>query len=50
MEPGHVELSAGSSSDDIRSTDTLNVTGETRAIAGEKRKFLSVAAVGSPSR
>jgi beta-glucosidase len=47
MEPGPVELSAGSSSSDIRSRATLTVTGETRAIKGENRAFLSVATVGS---
>lgn len=37
MEPGPVELSAGSSSDDIRSSATVTVTGDTRAIGGEDR-------------
>src|SRR5688572_27603951 len=46
MEPGPVELSAGSSSDDLRSKATLTVTGKTRTIRGEERKFLSVATVG----
>ena len=43
MEPGPVEVSAGSSSSDIRSTATFTVTGETRAIKGEERAFLSIA-------
>ena len=47
MEPGPVEVSAGSSSDDIRSKANLTVTGKTRVIKGEDRKFLSVATVGS---
>jgi beta-xylosidase len=34
MEPGPVELSGGSSSDDIRSSATFTVTGDTRAIRG----------------
>jgi beta-glucosidase len=45
MEPGPVEVSAGSSSDDIRSSATFTVTGETRAIKGEDRAFLSAATV-----
>jgi beta-xylosidase len=45
MEPGPIELSAGSSSDDIRSTATLTVTGKTRVISGEERAFLSAATV-----
>jgi beta-glucosidase len=48
MEPGPVGLSAGSSSDDIRSKTTLTVTGKMRTIRGEDRKFLSVATI-SPS-
>jgi beta-glucosidase len=47
MEPGPVELSAGSSSDDIRSKATLTVTGKMRTIRGEDRQFLSVATIGS---
>ena len=43
MEPGPVEVSAGSSSTDNRSSATLTVTGEARAISGENRAFLSVA-------
>jgi beta-glucosidase len=41
MEPGAVELSAGSSSDDLRSRATLTVVGQTTAINREKRAFLS---------
>jgi beta-glucosidase len=47
MEPGPVELSAGSSSSDIRFKTTFNVTGKTRVIKGEDRAFLSVATIGS---
>jgi beta-glucosidase len=47
MEPGPVELSAGSSSDDIRSTATLTVTGQTCTIAGDERAFLATATVGA---
>ena len=47
MEPGPVELSAGSSSSDIRSTATFTVSGQTRRIHGEERAFLSTATVGS---
>jgi beta-glucosidase len=47
MEPGPVEVSAGSSSSDIRSTARFAVTGKTRAIKREGRAFLSVATVGS---
>jgi beta-xylosidase len=46
MEPGPVELSAGSSSSDLRSGATFTVTGDTRVISGEERAFLSVATVG----
>ena len=49
MEPGPVEFSAGSTSDDIRSRATLTVTGKARVIKGDERKFLSVATVGSAS-
>jgi hypothetical protein len=45
MDPGPVEVSAGSSSSDIRSTATFTVTGQTRAISGEDRAFLLVATV-----
>jgi beta-xylosidase len=47
MEPGPVEVSAGSSSMDIRSSATFTVTGQTRSIRGEDRAFFSVATVGS---
>jgi beta-glucosidase len=47
MEPGPVEVSAGSSSSDIRSSAKFTVTGQTRTIRGEDRAFLSVATVGS---
>jgi beta-xylosidase len=39
MEPGPVEVSVGSSSDDIRSSATLNVTGKTGVIKREDRTF-----------
>jgi beta-glucosidase len=45
MEPGPVEVSAGSSSSDIRSSAQFTVTGQRRAISGEDRAFLSVATV-----
>jgi beta-xylosidase len=47
MEPGPIELSVGSSSDDIRSTATFTVTGDTRVINGDQRAFLSAAAVSA---
>jgi beta-xylosidase len=47
MEPGPVEMSVGSSSADIRSKATCTITGKTRTIRGEDRKFFSVATVGS---
>jgi beta-xylosidase len=47
MEPSPIELIVGSSSDDIRSRANLTVTGKTRTIRGEDRKFFSVATVGS---
>jgi beta-xylosidase len=47
MEPGPVEVSAGSSSSDIRSSATFTVTGQTRVIEGADRAFLSVATVSS---
>ena len=47
MEPGPIELSAGSSSHDLRSKATLSVSGKMRTIRGEDRKFFSVATVGS---
>jgi len=45
MEPGPVELSAGSSSSDTRSNAPLTVTGKTRVIKGWDRAFPSVATV-----
>jgi beta-glucosidase len=47
MEPGPVEVSAGSSSSDIRCSAKFTVTGKTRSIKGKDRAFLSVATVGS---
>jgi beta-glucosidase len=47
MEPGPVELSAGSSSSDLRSNAKLNVTGKTRVFKGGERAFLSASTVGS---
>jgi beta-glucosidase len=46
IEPGPVEVSAGSSSSDIRSRAKFTVTGKTRSIRGEDCAFLSVATVG----
>jgi beta-glucosidase len=46
MEPGPVELSVGASSDDMRSTATLHVTGQPRAIAADQRAFLSTTIIG----
>jgi hypothetical protein len=43
MEPGPVEVCAGSSSSDLRSSATFTVTGKMRRIQGEERAFLSVA-------
>jgi beta-glucosidase len=45
MEPGPVEVSAGSSSSDIRSSAKLTITGKTRVIKGEERAFLSAVTV-----
>ena len=45
IEPGPVELSAGNSSSDIRSTAMFTVTGKTRTSRAEDRAFLSVATV-----
>ena len=47
IEPGPVEVSAGSSSSDIRSTATFTITGETRIIKGEDRAFFSAVTMGS---
>lgn len=41
IEPGPVEVSAGSRSSDIRSTAKFTVTGQARAISGNERAFLS---------
>jgi hypothetical protein len=46
MEPGPVELSAGSSSSNIRSTAKLMVSGRTRVIKGEERAFFQKATYG----
>jgi beta-glucosidase len=46
IEPGPVELSAGSSSSDIRSSAKLDVTGKARTMKDGDRAFLSVATVG----
>lgn len=40
-EPGPVEVIAGSSSDDNRSTGMLTVTGARRTVDGEERAYLS---------
>ena len=45
MEPGPIEVSAGSSSNDMQSSAKLTVTGKTRTIKGEERAFLSTATV-----
>jgi beta-xylosidase len=42
-----LDVSAGSSSNDIRSSATFTVTGKTRSIRGDERAFLSIATVGS---
>jgi beta-xylosidase len=47
MEPGPVDVSAGSSSNDIRSRATFTVIGQKRSIRGEDRTFLSVATVAA---
>jgi hypothetical protein len=47
MEPGPIEVAAGSSSSDIRTSATFTVTGKTRVIKGEERAFLAVATVGT---
>jgi len=41
IEPGPVEVSAGSSSSDIRSSAKFTITGKTRVINGGDRAFLS---------
>jgi beta-xylosidase len=45
IEPGPVEVGAGSSSYDIQSSAKFNVTGKTRTIGAEDRAFLSVATI-----
>jgi beta-glucosidase len=45
MEPGPVEVSAGSSSSDIRCSAKFTVTGRTRVLKGEERAFVSSATV-----
>src|SRR5262249_13432512 len=45
IEPGPVEVSAGSSSSDIRSSAKFTIIGKTRVISGEDRAFLSVATI-----
>jgi beta-xylosidase len=45
MEPGPVEVSAGSSSSDIRSSATCTVTGKARAIRSEDRAFFSTVTI-----
>lgn len=47
MEPGPVELGAGSSSSDIRSSAQFTVTGKTRVIPVKDRAFFSVVTLGS---
>lgn len=47
MEPGPVEVSAGSSSSDIRSTARFTVTGPPRRIKAAERAFLSTSTVSS---
>ena len=46
IEPGPVEVSAGSSSSDIRSSAKFTISGKMRLIKSEGRAFLSVATVG----
>ena len=48
IEPGPVEVSAGSSSSDIRSRATFTITGAPRSIRGEERAFLSLATLTPP--
>jgi len=47
IEPGPVEVSAGSSSSDILSSTKITITGKTRVIKGGDRAFLSVAKVSA---
>jgi beta-xylosidase len=46
IEPGPVEVSAGSSSNDIRSTAKFTITGKMSSISGEHHTFLSVTKIG----
>jgi beta-xylosidase len=46
IEPGPVEVSAGSSSNDTRSTAKFTITGKMSSIRGEHRTFLSVTNIG----
>lgn len=46
MEPGLVELRAGSSSSDIRSRAAFTVTGQTQVIENADRSFFSDVTVG----
>jgi beta-glucosidase len=50
MEPGPVEVSAGNSSSDVRSSATFTVTGQTRVISGDERAFFSDVTVEPPVR
>jgi beta-glucosidase len=45
IEPGPVEVSVGSSSSDIRSSETFTITGRPRVINGEERAFFSAVTV-----
>jgi beta-glucosidase len=47
IEPGPMVVGAGASSDDIRATARLTVTGQSRVIRGEERAFLSTATVAA---
>jgi beta-xylosidase len=47
MEPGPVEVSAGSRSRDIRSSAIFTVIGQTRSIRAEDHAFFSVTTVGA---
>jgi beta-glucosidase len=47
MEPGPVELAAGSSSSDLRSSGTVTVTGQPQTVPGTERAFLSVTTLTS---
>jgi hypothetical protein len=45
MEAGPIEVSVGSSSDDIRATATVAVTGQTQVMRGQDRAFFSTSTV-----